>query len=90
MFSSASSLLGQEPNHQGLKTTGEQQECVALAIFPDDHVCMHDWFCSWESFALCEMRMYYTDTMNSRVSSFILDPPAPIDISIDPGKIELK
>lgn len=62
IFSSASSFLGQEPNHQALKTTGEQQECLALAILPDSQVCMHDWFCSWESYALCEIRMHYADT----------------------------
>jgi hypothetical protein len=48
--------MGSEPNYVGLKDTGERQECVGLALLPDRSVCMHDWFCSWDSYVLCEIR----------------------------------
>ena len=51
-----SSPLGQEPNYLGLKTSPERQECVALAVFSDGMVCMHDWFCSWATHFICELR----------------------------------
>ncbi|CAF1092020.1 unnamed protein product [Adineta ricciae] len=50
-----SSPLGHEPNYVQLKATGERQACVGLALFKDGSVCMHDWFCSWESYTLCEV-----------------------------------
>ncbi|CAF1262346.1 unnamed protein product [Adineta steineri] len=52
---SKSSPLGHEPNYVQLKVTGERQACIGLAFFHDGNVCMHDWFCSWESHTLCEI-----------------------------------
>ncbi|CAF1104075.1 unnamed protein product [Adineta steineri] len=52
---SKSSPLGHEPNYVQLKATGERQACIGLAFFHDGNVCMHDWFCSWESHTLCEI-----------------------------------
>lgn len=59
IFSSRSSPMGQEPNYISLKETGERQECVGLAFLPERFVCMHDWFCSWDSYVLCEARKYF-------------------------------
>ncbi|CAF1130226.1 unnamed protein product [Rotaria sordida] len=49
------SPLEQEPNYVALKTTGERQSCIGLALFKDALVCMHDWFCSWRTYTLCEI-----------------------------------
>ncbi|CAF3390944.1 unnamed protein product [Rotaria socialis] len=49
------SLLGQEPNYVALKETEERQACVGLACFKDSSVCLHDWFCSWKTYILCEL-----------------------------------
>ena len=82
--------MGREPNNQGLKATGEHQECLGLAVFSGSSVCMHDWFCSWESYIFCEMRIYPSQTPTTLYLS-ILDPPPPpsppVDISVNPGKI---
>jgi hypothetical protein len=51
-----SSPLQQEPNYLGLKSTSERQECIGLAVFKDGSVCMHDWFCFWDTYTLCEHR----------------------------------
>jgi len=56
IFSSRSSPIGEEPTYVGLKETGEREECVGLASFTSRTVCMHDWFCSWETHTLCEIR----------------------------------
>lgn len=64
VFSTRSSPIGQEPNYVGLKATGEHQECVGLAVFPNKVVCMHDWFCSWDSYVLCEIRKYESPIKN--------------------------
>jgi hypothetical protein len=50
------SPLGQEPTFIGLKETGEHQECVGLAVFRDSSPCMHNWFCSWDTYTFCEVR----------------------------------
>ncbi|CAF3695332.1 unnamed protein product [Rotaria sp. Silwood1] len=49
------SPLGQEPNYVALKATGERQTCIGLALFKGTLVCMHDWFCSWKTYTLCEI-----------------------------------
>jgi len=51
-----SSAFDQEPNYTGLKKTGERQECVGLAVLPGGTVCMNDWFCTWSSYFICEIR----------------------------------
>ncbi|CAF3142517.1 unnamed protein product [Rotaria sp. Silwood2] len=50
------SPLEQEPNYIKLKTSEERQSCVGLALFKSSLVCMHDWFCSWKTYSLCEIR----------------------------------
>lgn len=79
--------MGQEPNNQRLKATGEQQGCLGLAVFSSSPVCMHDWFCSWESYLLCEIRMNFSPTCITLVLSLLDPPPPSVDISVDPGKI---
>ncbi len=55
-FSSQNTPLDQEPNFTALKETGERQECIGLAVLKTKFVCMHDWFCSWDTYTLCEFR----------------------------------
>ncbi|CAF4047142.1 unnamed protein product [Rotaria magnacalcarata] len=78
------SLLGSEPNYIGLKETGERQACVGLACFKDSSVCLHDWFCSWKTYILCELHPPppKTTTMMNNTSEEILSIHGFISVSV--------
>ena len=78
-FSLDSSRIGKQPSYLSLKETSERQACVALAIFDDQSGCMHNWFCSWETYALCEIREWTSCSTSRRIRFYSLtDPPEPV------------
>ncbi|UJR14866.1 hypothetical protein I4U23_001851 [Adineta vaga] len=84
-----SSLLGHEPNFVQLKATGERQACLGLAFFQDGSVCMHDWFCSWESYTLCEVHPPAPETSTGALQALEEKPSSGIPSYIIIGVVVL-